>query len=66
MNGITNTNDLITEQELAEWLRRSPATLRNWRTRREGPAHIKTRGSVVYARQDVVDWLNANRVRKGA
>ena len=58
-------NDLMTELEVACWLRRRVGTLRNWRTRREGPPFIKEGASVVYARADVAEWLASRRVGGG-
>ena len=56
---------LLKELEVARWLRRSVGTLRNWRSRSEGPPFIKEGASVVYLRSDVVEWLASRRVGGG-
>jgi len=56
---------LLTTSELAQWLRLSPRTLEDMRFKGTGPKYIKQgtgRGKVVYARSDVLAWLEAHTV----
>lgn len=57
---------MLTPAELAELVRRSPGTLRNWRYRGEGPAYTTAGGRVRYARPDVEAWLASHRVTPAA
>lgn len=54
---------LLSERELGRLLHVSVTTVRNWRARNEGPAHLKLprrSGRVVvrYRLEDVQDWLS--------
>lgn len=56
--------DLITSEELANYLEINEGTLRNWHYQGKGPARIKPsgkRGPTRYRRSDVEDWLEQNR-----
>lgn len=49
---------LLTTDQLAEMLNIAPGTIRNWRTRREGPPAVILGGGLVrYRPQDVADWI---------
>lgn len=48
---------LATTDEVAEYLSKSPKTLRNWRSRSEGPAYTGTGRGVRYRWHDVEAWL---------
>jgi len=51
------------DEELAERWSMATKTLRNWRTRGQGPAFIKlNNGSVRYALTDVMAYEEASRV----
>ena len=53
---------LFTTAEAADFLRCSPQTLANWRTLGIGPLSIKAgKRAVLYAKQDLLDWLNSRR-----
>ena len=55
---ITLTNsDLVTTDELADLLKVSPLTVRDWRKRRTGPRAIKVGHAVRYRRDDVETWI---------
>lgn len=51
--------DLMTTAEVAEYLKTPEATLRYWRHRGEGPRAVKLGRRVVYRRQDVDAWFEA-------
>lgn len=51
-------------KEVAEYLRRKPHTLENWRAIGYGPAWMKAGGGVLYDWADVDAWLDSQR--KGA
>jgi predicted DNA-binding transcriptional regulator AlpA len=50
---------LLTLDEVAEMLRKSPAQLRWMRHNGSGPRCAKLAGRVMYREQDVIDWINA-------
>ncbi|MFC6286815.1 helix-turn-helix domain-containing protein [Nocardioides sp. GCM10027113] len=50
-------NDNLTTEELAEWLRTSPETVRYWRHLGKGPRAFKVGRRVLYARADVEAYV---------
>lgn len=58
---------LMTTEEVAALLRRSPGTVKNWRHQGRGPRYVTTEGEVRYWRRDVEAWIDAHRspARKG-
>ena len=58
MNAITAMK-LLTLDEVAEMLRKSPAQLRWMRHNGTGPRSARLGGRVMYMEQDVIDWVNA-------
>jgi hypothetical protein len=55
--------ELMTRPEVASYLRRSPGTLANWAAQRKGPPYYRqVDGAVVYAIEDLADWIAAQRV----
>lgn len=53
-----NQETLLTEQELAEYLKISPGTLRNSRsTGREHIPYVRVGGSIRYRVEDVTEYL---------
>jgi predicted DNA-binding transcriptional regulator AlpA len=50
---------LLTLDEVAEMLRKTPSQLRWMRHAGSGPRCAKLGGRVMYREQDVVDWVNA-------
>jgi excisionase family DNA binding protein len=48
---------LLTVEEVAEWLKVSPQTVRVWRYRGKGPRVIKVGHHPRYRRADVESWL---------
>jgi hypothetical protein len=56
-------SELMTRDEAAKYLRRSPGTLANWAAQRKGPTYYRQLdGAVVYAIEDLAEWLVAQRV----
>lgn len=51
--------DLMTLEEVAELLRKSPAQLRWMRHSGTGPRSAKICGRVMYRRADVIAWVDA-------
>lgn len=50
---------LLTLEEVAEMLRKSPAQMRWMRHNGTGPKAARLGGRVMYREQDVIDWVNA-------
>jgi predicted DNA-binding transcriptional regulator AlpA len=50
---------LLTLDEVAEMLRKSPAQLRWMRHNGTGPRSARLGGRVMFREQDVVNWVNA-------
>jgi predicted DNA-binding transcriptional regulator AlpA len=50
---------LLTLDEVAEMLRKSPAQMRWLRHNQRGPKSARIGGRVLYREQDVVDWVDA-------
>lgn len=56
--------DLLTEEELAQELRRSRRTVQRWRLQgKELPCHMKVGNSIFYRRDDVDTWFD-DQVKK--
>ncbi|QDG89032.1 helix-turn-helix domain-containing protein [Pseudarthrobacter sp. NIBRBAC000502770] len=54
---------LLTRSEAAQYLRRSTGTLANWAAKRKGPVYYRQEdGAVVYAVEDLAEWLALQRV----
>lgn len=53
---------MMSESEVADWLKLAPETLRTWRARGKGPAYSKLGDAVRYSEDDVKSYLEANRV----
>lgn len=58
--------ELLTEQETADLMRRSAATISRYRRLRIGPPYIRMQGRVLYDRNAVEAWLQAQSVQAGA
>lgn len=56
---MIDRSPLATPQEVAAYLRRTPKTLRNWRSLEIGPAWMKVGRGVRYRWSDVERWLEA-------
>lgn len=57
-----SSEDLLTRDEAAQWLRVDAGTLGNWATRGRGPRFSRLIGRVVYRREDLEEWVAANLV----
>jgi excisionase family DNA binding protein len=55
---VLPTHELLTVQELAEYLAIPPKTLANWRSIKLGPDYVKVGGAVRYRRSDVLRWID--------
>lgn len=54
---------LLTRGEAATYLRKSTGTLANWASQRKGPPFYRQEdGAVVYAAEDLAEWLAGQRV----
>ncbi len=58
----TNPDRALREQEVAEWLGLSIATLRAWRRRGQGPRFVKFGRAVRYMVGDVEQFVRASAV----
>jgi len=58
--------ELLTIAEAAELLRAPVATLRYWRHRNIGPRGFRLGRRVLYRRDDVTAWINAQLERDAA
>jgi excisionase family DNA binding protein len=58
--------EFLTTEELAEMLRASPETVRYWRWKGIGPKAVKLGRHVVYARADVLAWVESQRAKQAA
>jgi hypothetical protein len=52
----------MSESETAKFIGLKSQTLRNWRNLKKGPPFFKVEGSIRYEYQDVVNWMNWNRI----
>lgn len=60
MDTNQSPEDLLTEKEVAAWLKCSCAALRKWRLLGKGPTFRKPESFVRYCRGDVQAWLDEN------
>lgn len=56
-------NELLTEEQTAEFLGLAPITLCNWRSQRRGPAAVKIGRKSFYRRETLMAWIAS---REGA
>ena len=55
-------SDLMTQEELADYLQMHPQSLATWRYRKKGPKYLKLGTLVRYRRSDVEAWLTTQIV----
>lgn len=55
-------NALLPESAAANYVRLSPATLRTWRAKKQGPSYLKLGGRVLYEQKTLDEWLDSRRV----
>lgn len=63
---LTDRPDLLTTEEVAEWLRTSAATIRYWRHLNQGPPGFKVGRRVLYRREDVETWISQQQEADGS
>ena len=56
----------LTPQQAAEFLCKPLGTLNNWRWAGRGPAYVKVGHSVRYLEEDLVHFIEVNRVEPAA
>lgn len=49
-------DELLSPQQAAEILRKSPSTLKKWRAQRMGPPYIQNGGTIEYLLSDLEDY----------
>lgn len=59
-------SDFIDRQTLADELKVTTRTLDKWAWLRKGPRKVKIGARCYYHRQDVLDWLDAQRQEQAA
>lgn len=52
---------LLTQDEVAEMCRTTPAVLKHWRRSGKGPLGLRLSKGYVYAEEDVQEWLEEQR-----
>ena len=55
--------ELLTQEEAAVFLHKSPRVLRLWRTAGIGPAYVKLGKTVLYNRDDLITYVRSNTVQ---
>lgn len=56
------TEELLTEQEAAKFLKQSHRTLQQWRWQHKGPNYVKSGRNVRYKRSELLRFLEENEV----
>jgi hypothetical protein len=60
---LTATEDeLVTEVEIADFLKLSTRTLQSWRINNDGPPFVRVGRAIRYRLRDVVRWIEARTV----
>lgn len=63
---MDNSPLYLTEAEAAKELRRCPKTLTRWRRTRISPPYVLMQGRVLYPRDRLQAWMEAQIVEAGA
>jgi hypothetical protein len=58
--------EYLTTEDVAVLCRTTPATVRQWRYHRTGPAGARVGKRVLYKRSDVVAWLEVRKQASAA
>ncbi|HEX3319438.1 MAG TPA: helix-turn-helix domain-containing protein [Terriglobales bacterium] len=58
----TSRKKLLDPKEASEFIRKPQGTMANWRGMGIGPAYIRCGRSIRYAEDDLIAFLEANRV----
>lgn len=53
---------LLNPQAASDFLGKPVGTLSNWRIRNYGPGYYKIGGSIRYAEDELLEWVEQNRV----
>lgn len=56
---------LLTEREVADFIGKSTKTMQRWRAQGRGPVAMRFGQSVMYTRESVSNWMQAQRIRPG-
>jgi excisionase family DNA binding protein len=59
-----DSDDLMTVEELAAYLRKPVPTIYQWNSRGAGPPPIRVGRNVLYRRADVEKWLDAHTAER--
>ncbi|HEY2757792.1 MAG TPA: helix-turn-helix domain-containing protein [Pseudolabrys sp.] len=60
---LTATEDeLVTEVEIADFLKLSTRTLQSWRINNDGPPFVRVGRAIRYRLRDVIRWIEARTV----
>ena len=64
MRAAFNTSEdaILTEVEIADFLKLSTRTLQAWRVKKDGPPFIRVGRAIRYRLRDVVRWIEARTV----
>jgi predicted DNA-binding transcriptional regulator AlpA len=64
MRPTLNTSDdaILTEVEIADFLKLSTRTLQSWRVKNDGPPFIRVGRAIRYRLRDVVRWIEERTV----
>ena len=57
----SQTERLLTQDEVANWLQVTTRTLKRWRDEGKGPRHQRVQHLIRYRKSDVESWLNSQR-----
>lgn len=52
---------LLTQDEVADWLQVTTRTLKRWRDEGKGPRHQRVQNMIRYRRSDIESWLDLQR-----
>ena len=63
MSRESETVSLLTQEEAAAFLHKSPRVLRFWRTAGIGPAYVKLGKTVLYDHADLIAYVRSNTVQ---
>ena len=59
LHKLSVLGDYISRDELARELGRHPRTLKRWAVERTGPPYVNIGRTVLYKRQSILAWLDA-------
>jgi predicted DNA-binding transcriptional regulator AlpA len=59
LNSSVGNPEIMNEHQVADYIGMSVASVRRWRTIRNGPKFLKIGSAVRYKREEVEGWLNS-------